>query len=44
MRIVLWGVLLVALALWLAFVVALSAPTAGGPYVWTVAPATDEVF
>lgn len=42
MRAVLWGVLLVALALWLAFVVVLSAPPAGGLYVWTLTPATEE--
>jgi hypothetical protein len=44
MRIILWGVLLVALALWLAVVAALSTPPSGGPYVWTVAPATGEAF
>lgn len=44
MRAVLWGVLLVALALWLAFVLALSTPPAGGLYVWTVAPATEVEF
>ena len=42
MRIILWGIALVALTLWLALVVALSAPPPEGPFVWTVAP--GEVF
>ena len=42
MLIILWWIALVALTLWLAFVVALSAPPAGDTYVWTVAP--GEVF
>lgn len=44
MRIILWGIVVVALALWMAFVVTLSAPPDRGPYVWTVAPASGAVL
>lgn len=43
MRVILWGIVVLALALWLAFVVAFSAPPNGGTYVWTLTPATEMI-